>query len=122
MPIGLARLSLLPFPQSWDGGSIKVRFLCLPKGNPLAPLQVGLPAFAAANLVFEAKLIGTLDRLPFVLDATPVAPLVLDAAPTQKGDLFNELTRQFNITGPALAKRPTPVFRKALTDLGSSLD
>ena len=63
MPIGTARLSLLPFPQSWDGGSLVVRFLCLPKGDPQAPLKPGLPAFAAANLVFEAQLIGSLARL-----------------------------------------------------------
>src|SRR5258708_6915756 len=47
MPIGPARLSLLPFPQLWDGDSLKVRFLCLPKGDPLlGPL---IPAVAPDN-------------------------------------------------------------------------
>jgi hypothetical protein len=107
---------LLSFPQSWDGASLAVRFLCLPKGNPQEALQPGLPAFDAANLVFEAKLIATLERLPYVLDATPKGPLVLEPAPTQKADLFAELTRQFNITAPAPVARPKPLFRKVITD------
>ena len=63
MAIVPARLTLLTFPQSWDGASLSVRFLCLPKGDPEQPLQAGLPSFATANLVFEAKLIASLDRL-----------------------------------------------------------
>ena len=43
MPIGPARLTLLPFPQFWDGASMTVRFLCLPKGDPQAPLNPGSP-------------------------------------------------------------------------------
>jgi hypothetical protein len=116
MPIGTARLSLLPFPQLWDGGSLPIRFLCLPKGDPQAPLKPGLAAFAAANLVFEAHLIGSLDRLPFTGDATPVGPLVIDQPPDRKADLFDELTRQFNITAPPGPPRPQPQFRKVITE------
>ena len=117
MPIGTARLSLLPFPQEWDGTSLVLRFLCLPKGDPRAPLMPGLPAFTAANLVFEAHLIGSLARLPLTGDATPSGPLVIGHPPDGKADLFDELTRQFNIT--AVAAGPPPLksaFRKSLTD------
>jgi hypothetical protein len=116
MPIGSARLSLLPFPQVWNGGSLVVRFLCLPKGDPQAPLKPGLAKFKAANLVFEAKLIGSLSRLPLAGDATPVGPLVPDTPADHKADLFDELTRQFKITAPPGPPRPKPQFRKVMTD------
>src|SRR5271157_2885696 len=99
MPIGPARLSLLPFPQFWDGDSLKVRFLCLPKGDPLnMPLNPGLPKFANSNLVFEAKLIGGLRHLPVSGDATPVGPLIPVVAPDNKAALFDQLEIHFNIT------------------------
>src|ERR1019366_3582653 len=110
MPIGTARLSLLPFPQEWDGTSLVLRFLCLPKGDPRAPLMPGLPAFTAANLVFEAHLIGSLARLPLTGDATPSGPLVIGHPPDGKADLFDELTRQFNITAVAARRRSSPGF------------
>ena len=111
MPIGSARLSLLCFPQSWDGGLMTVRFLCLPKGDPQQPLQAGLPTFAAANLVFQAKVIGGLGDLPFSGSATGVGPLTIDSPPVGKAGLFVELTNKFNITAPPAAPRPQPRFR-----------
>ena len=117
MPIGPARLSLLPFPQLWDGNSLKVRFLCLPKGDPLfMPLKPGLPEFAHSNLVFEAKLIGSLRHLPVTGDATPVGPLIPAVAPDNKAALFLELTKHFNITGVRVPSLKTPQFRKSLTE------
>ena len=116
MPIGPARLSLLPFPQSWNGDALIVRFLCLPKGDPQNPLKPGLPSFADANLVFEAKLIGSLARLPLTGDATAVGPLILDSPPDQKAALFDELTRRFKITAVAGPAGPKPQFRKVITE------
>src|SRR5262245_46262966 len=116
MPIGPARLSLLPFPQFWDGNSLKVRFLCLPKGDPLlTPLKPGLPEFANSNMVFQANLIGSLRHLPVRGDATPVGPLVPVVAPDNKAALFAELTNQFNITGVRVPS-VKPKFRKSLTE------
>ena len=109
------RLSLLPFPQLWDGTSFTLRFLCLPKGDPHAPLNPGLPKFADANLVFEAHLIGSLARLPQSGDATPSGPLTIDEPPDRKADLFEELPKHFNI-GASKAPGLKPVFRKSLTD------
>ena len=116
MPIGSARMSLLPFPQWWDGASLTLRFLCLPKGDPQQALKAGLPAFQDANLVFEAELIGSLAHLPLTASATPVGPLVPDAPAGNKPALFALLKDTFNITGvrgPAGAK---PRFNKAMTD------
>ncbi len=118
MAIAPARLTLLTFPQSWDGASLSVRFLCLPKGDPEQPLQAGLPSFATANLVFEAKLIASLDRLPLTTDATLIGPLALDDPPINKAALFAELTNHFTIVprppGPPVPQ-PKPVFQKVLT-------
>ncbi|RZU40812.1 hypothetical protein [Edaphobacter modestus] len=115
MPIGPnSFLSLLTFPQSWDGASLTVRFLCLPKGDPFQPLQPGLPSFSSANLVFEANMIGSLARLPQPADATSTGPLVLDGPPLQKIDLFTELTTHFTIR-PIAPNRTQASFRKAIT-------
>ncbi len=115
MSIGPNRfLSVLTFPQSWDGASLTVRFLCLPKGDPLQPLQPALPSFANANIVFEAALIGSLARLPHPTDATLTGPLTLDGPPLQKVDLFTELTAQFTIRPSAPLRTPAS-FRKSLT-------
>ena len=58
------RLRILTFPQGWDGASLAVRILVSPAGNPLLPLDPGLPPFAQANLKMSARLIPSLDRLP----------------------------------------------------------
>ena len=123
MPIGpQTRLSILTFPQSWDGNSLTVRFLCLPKGNPLTDSPgPGLPVFAAAKLVFEPKLIGSLDRFPLPADALPADPLLLDEPPTQKADLFGELGKLFKIGPRGDAPPQQAQFRKVITQSYSAL-
>ena len=118
MAIATSSLNLLAFPQHWDGtGLLTVRFLCLPQGDPEAPMQPGEVSFAAADLQFEARLIGSLDHLPREADALAVGPLLLDEPPVQKAALFAELKTQFVIK----PDEPPPVaaplrFRKAVTE------
>ena len=100
MAIRLARLTLLAFPQSWEGGSLVVRFLCLPKGDPEAAPAAGLPPFSTANLIFNARLIGSLDELPLTADSTPTGPLALKDPPVDKAGLFAELATHFTIVAP----------------------
>ena len=114
MAIGLARLSLLTFPQSWEAGSIVVRFLCVPKGDPEAALAAGAPSFATANLLFSARLIGSLDQLPLTADSVEAGLVMLSNPPVQKAELFSELASHFRIVPPGAA-RPRPEFRKSLT-------
>ena len=119
MPTRDARLSLLTFPQSWDGTSLVVRFLCLPKGNPQKPLAAGLPEFQSANLVFNARLVAGFDHLPTTDASTEVGPLVLQNPPTNKTVLFEELTDHFDIDvdkPPVVVPASTPRFQKPLTD------
>ena len=55
-----SRLSLLTFPQRAEAGAIRVRFLCLPKGNPEEPLDLA----AAAVLNGEPGVCRAPDRQP----------------------------------------------------------
>lgn len=106
-----SKLTLLVFPQRWDGLTLSVNLLVLSKGNPLQPLDVDLPAFATANLSFDALIIPSLDRLPIPTDVQERIPLVV-TPPTDSLPLFNELAARFEIN-PAL---PAGNPRKAQPD------
>jgi hypothetical protein len=112
-----SRLSLLTFPQRWSDGTIQVRFLCLPKGDPTATPAAGQPSFSTANLVFIARLIDNLDNLPRAADAVPAGPLVLDREPVQKALLLSALTQKFNVVSRPVAVPPAALsFRKPVTE------
>ncbi len=93
------KLSLLAFPQKWDGISITLRFLVLPQGDPRSPLLTGVPntpAFADAKLKILAHLIPSLDALPQPSNATAQVSLVL-TPPSNPRTLFQHLATQFHI-------------------------
>jgi hypothetical protein len=115
-----SRLSLLTFPQRSEAGTIRVRFLCLPKGDPLGPPRgaAGQPSFSTANLVFAARLIGNLEHPPRAADTTTVAPLVIDRPPVDKALLLSALTDKIRIVDRpvAAAGAALPSFRKPLAE------
>jgi hypothetical protein len=115
---GTTRLGLLTFPQRWVPGTLTVRFLCLPKGDPEAPLQPGEPAFAAANLVFEANVITGLERFPQAADAIGLGELELEPNDplVDRTALFSELARHFSIKKRVAPAPPLPRFLKPVTD------
>ncbi len=117
MSIPRSALNLLAFPQRWADGELTVRFMCLPQGNPLAPLALGQPAFSDADLRFEARLVGSLDHLPRAADAVAIGPLTLDEPPLQKAALFAALADQFTISAlPPPPEAPlAPRFYKPVT-------
>jgi len=97
------KLSLLAFPQSWDGTNIRLRILVMPQGDPLQPLLTGAPpfvpespAFADAKPRFVADLIPSLDALPAPANVTAHIPLTT-TPPTQARALFQQLAAQFSI-------------------------
>jgi hypothetical protein len=49
------RLTLMTFPQHWDGATLELRVLVLPRGNPLEPLADGI-AFADGNVKLSEEL------------------------------------------------------------------
>ena len=118
MAITTSALNLLAFPQHWNNGVLTLRWLCLPRGNPLQPLGPGQPSFRDAALQFEARLIGSLDSLPRAADSAAAGPDPLDMTepPLNKAALFDELTLRFAIDNGKAPAGPAAVrFRKPVT-------
>ena len=95
-------LSLLAFPQSWDGTHLNLRMLIMPQGDPLNPLFTNVPpapdspAFADAKPKFVAELIPSLKALPSPAGGTSRITLTT-TPPAQARPLFQQLTAQFDI-------------------------
>lgn len=109
------RFTLLIFPQFFDGTKLTLRLVVLPRNqNPLrAAIESDLvipnaPAFADADLSFEAKIITGLGSFPNTAptDSTPLTIV----KPTQARELFTALGKNFDIdettTTKADAARP----------------
>jgi hypothetical protein len=118
------RFSILPFPQDFDGGTVTLNIVVLPRNqNPLVPAIEATapipdaPAFADAQLVFAARLVGSLAGFPnnHSLGKTVAAPA---AQPANARPLFEALAGQFKITptpnnimiAPAVNVLPTTEF------------
>src|SRR5436189_2923563 len=116
------RFSLLPFPQYFDGGKLALNIVVLPRNqNPLRgaielnePDVPAAPAFADAQLSFNAKIISGLDGFPNTQNADFTRALVTDQ-PANARALFQQLGTLFEIvpldssnqTLPSLADAPT---------------
>lgn len=107
-------LNLMPCLQSWDGASIGLRLLVLPRVDPLAALIPAGPSFAAAKFVFDVRLVAGLDTLPTT--ASAATSVIVDApARTQAPALFNALSGQFVIDPhPVLVAPPSLSIYKHL--------
>ena len=97
------RFSILSFPQRFDGGTLALNIVVLPRNqNPLVPAIEAsapipdAPAFADAQLVFEAHLVGSLASFPnnHSLGKIVAAPV---AQPANSRSLFEALQTQFQI-------------------------
>jgi hypothetical protein len=119
----MAKLTLLAFPQRWDGnGTLELRVLALPRTNPLAPLDGASATFAATDLTLEARIVPKLGSLPKPAEALPGMPLELPARPLRQ-PLFELLRDRFEIGMPPAAppgppnvrikKLLTPTYRNA---------
>ncbi len=120
------RLTLLPFPQRWDGAALQLRIVVLPRGNPLQPLMTGVPgvadgpAFADADLRLKALLIPGLDALPMPAAVTAQVDVATPAPPGLRA-LFEEVASLFDID-PALEaatrdpRRPGRQIKKFLPE------
>lgn len=104
------RFSLLTFPQFFDGNTLTLNILVLPRNqNPLQgaiilhdgvsfppPVIPDAPAFADAKLAFEAKIITGLGIFPNNLLPNASRNLTT-TAPTVARDLFTALAKNFSI-------------------------
>ena len=104
-------LSLLAFPQRFDGSNLNLRILVLPQGDPLSPLITGAspapdsPAFADAAPKLVAELIPSLAALPAPGAATNQVPLTT-TTPAGIRALFEQLAAQFDIAPDAPGQTP----------------
>jgi hypothetical protein len=104
-------LSLLAFPQSWDGTNLNLRILVMPQGDPLNPLFTNVPpapdspAFADAKPAFVAELIPSLAALPAPASATSQVSLTT-TPPAQARPLFQRLAAQFDIAADPPGRTP----------------
>ncbi|HEX7975370.1 MAG TPA: hypothetical protein VF498_13255, partial [Anaerolineales bacterium] len=85
------RLSIMAFPQRWDGANLDLSLLLLPVGDPLSDLTAGGPPFAGTQLHLQAALIPSLDNLP-----APAAPGTVNfdlatPVPPNAVELFKQL-------------------------------
>ena len=90
MAITDIKLTLMPFPQRWDGTEIGLRIVVAPRGDPTEPLITGAPPFAIARLTLEAHLISGLVALPSPANVTSTKDLGV-VLPAGSAALFNEL-------------------------------
>lgn len=96
------KLTLLPFPQSWDGTQIALRAVVLPRGTPMGPLLTAVPglgdapAFADGTIRLSALIIPSLDRLPNPADVTATVDLAMISPPDRR-PLFEAVAAQFTI-------------------------
>jgi len=97
------RFTLLAFPQYFDGATLTLNIVVLPRNqNPLRPAIEGhatipdAPAFAEAELSFVARVVSGLKSFPHSLLADDTRGLVT-APPAQAGDLFVALGKNFSI-------------------------
>lgn len=98
------RFSLLTFPQSFDGNTLTLNIVMLPRNqNPLQPAIEqhatipDAPAFADAQLSFEAHIVSSLAGFPNNHSANAILPLPV-AQPANTGPLFSTLASRFSIT------------------------
>jgi hypothetical protein len=98
------RLSILPFPQFFDGASLALNIVVLPRNqNPLLAAIEGVPtipkapAFADAELSFEAHIVSSLAGFPHNHSANRVTTAPVKH-PANVRALFEALRSQFKIT------------------------
>ncbi len=100
------RFSLLAFPQFFDGNTLTLNIVMLPRNqNPLQaaieqhPTIPDAVAFADAQLAFEAHIVSSLAGFPNNHSASAVVGLPV-AQPNNARSLFEALANQFQITNP----------------------
>ena len=111
MAVSSTKLTIMAFPQRWDGASLKANILVLPHENPLAPFTENVPSgvnatpFAQAGFKLNAMVINSLDMMPKPSDISGVIPVAITPA-TDAFSLFQELKNSFQITKPSNVVNP----------------
>jgi len=90
------RLVLIPYLQSWDGSTLKIRLLSVPRYSPIDHLVPQSPtSFAEAHFKFDVYFDSDINTLP---QPGSVALMTLDSpAPLNGVKIFNALAEQYPI-------------------------
>src|SRR6516164_6717775 len=91
MPASDLVLSILTFPQNWDGVNLSLNLLLLPASDPTQRLTPLGPAFAGVDYSLEAVVIPGTDNPP--IDGAPGSQpfSIATLAPANSVALFNKL-------------------------------
>src|SRR5580704_7222210 len=95
MPLNDLELSLMAFPQRWDGSSnlLSVNLLLLPVGDPTAPLGTG-PIFAGTTVHVNANIVAGLATLPSSTTTPSQVAAFTAQPPAVAGTLYTTLYKQ----------------------------
>lgn len=106
-------LSLMTFPQHWDGTGIDLNALLVPAVDPTLKLSPGGPPFSGTSYKLQAVLIPGLDSPP--VDGVPTARIfpVSTPAPANAATLFNKLKTALTPV-PIAQTKPNVTIKKAL--------
>src|ERR1043166_7565371 len=123
MALDQLELSLMAFPQRWDGPgkALSLNLLLLPVGDPTALLGGG-PVFAGTPVPLIIKVASGLDSLPSTATAPaftmPFIATPLPVAPALYASIRDQLvSKGTTITGTKLTKAPAKVnINKSLPD------
>lgn len=125
MALNDLELSLMAFPQRWDGpsGNLSLNILILPVGDPTAPLGGG-PKFAGTTVDLVINLASGLDSLPSTSTVpsktTPFVATPPAVAPALFTTLFNQLVgNKITVTAGKLTTAP-PASARILKSLPQS--
>jgi hypothetical protein len=116
------KLSILTFPQKLEGNKLSLNILIIPRNiDPTKPLVTGLgggvpdaPAFQAAKLKLQAKVLSNLSVFPSDLVPSVAVPLPGTGIPGTATDVFARLAAQFDISavGDEAPKAASNLFIK----------
>ena len=112
MALNDLELSLMAFPQRWDGpsGTLSLNILVLPVGDPTAPLGGG-PQFAGTNIALMVNFAAGLASLPSTSTLPSTAAPYAATPPPVAATLFNQLYTQLTgkgktVTSTKVTTRP----------------
>ena len=107
-------LSLMTFPQDWDGAGLDLNVLLVPATDPTANLSPSGPPFSGTTYTLQAIFIPGLDSPPAEGDPASKVFTVSTPAPASASTLFNALKAKLAPTAIAQTSMAGVSIRKAL--------
>jgi hypothetical protein len=114
-------LSLMAFPQQWDGNNFGLNVLLLPSNDPTVPLSAAGPKFAGSSYDLQVVFIPGLSTLPVDGDAASKVFAIATPAPANAVTLFGLLQAKLaptpipptSMAGVSIMKALPPTYTSA---------